>query len=413
MNKHLTKKLSIPKINAKKSFSSSSAILNTTNLSQKTKQNSKSDFQIEKPKLLTNKILNGTILAQTIKEDLKERLALIMSKYKISQKPKLKIILIGERKDSRIYVENKLKACKYIGVDSELKVFSDSVSLQTIKDEVFYSNSDSNTHGIIVQLPVPAGLEAFKSEILSKVAIEKDVDGLNPLNQGRILQMNLTKTLVPPTAVGVLELLRLAIKFDNNIDNYIKDYLLNFSFSEEEVDLSGLDVCVLGRGLTAGLPISILMQKCNGTVTLCHSLSSKFSVEKKLREADIIVTAVGKKDLLTAPQIKKDSIIIDVGINVDVDPLSKLKKVCGDVDFDACVEKAKFITPVPGGVGRMTVIMLIKNVIKSWILANNVDLNEISDLRNLCYGDRNRVLVDSDEVKDKIFEVKKKNRNLI
>ncbi len=397
MNKHLLTKLNNPKINAKKNFSSiiHTNQTNILNLStHKANANPNLNPKVNKELLIQNKqlshkILNGSILAQTIKEELKSRLALTMSKYKIIQKPKLKIILIGEKKDSRIYVENKLKACKYIGVESELKKFSESVSLQTIKEEVYRSNSDPNTHGIIVQLPVPARLEEFKTQILSGVAIEKDVDGLNPLNQGRILQMNLTNTLVPPTAVGVLELLRLAIKFDNNIEHYIKDYLLNFSFSEEEVDLSGLDVCVLGRGLTAGLPISILMQKCNGTVTLCHSLSSKANVDRKLGEADIIVTAVGKRNLLTAPQIKKDSIIIDVGINVDVDPVTQIKRVCGDVgDFDACVEKAKFITPVPGGVGKMTVVMLIKNVIKSWIIANNLDLNEISDMQNLSFGNR-------------------------
>jgi 5,10-methylene-tetrahydrofolate dehydrogenase/methenyl tetrahydrofolate cyclohydrolase len=409
MNKHLTKILNIPKINAKKNFSS---IINTTKTTLKTKVKPKTDLPLEY-RQYSNKILNGSILAQTIKEDLKQRLSLIMSKYKITQKPKLKIILIGERKDSRIYVENKVKACKYIGVDSELKIFNESVSLETIKDEVSYSNSDPDTHGIIVQLPVPLGLEAFKTEILSNVAIEKDVDGLNPLNQGRILQMNLTKTLVPPTAVGVLELLRLAIKFDNNIDNYIKDYLLNFSFSEEEVDLSGLDVCVLGRGLTAGLPISILMQKCNGTVTLCHSLSDKAKVDKKLWDADIIISAVGKKSLLTASQIKRDSIIIDVGINVDIDPKSQLKKVCGDVDFGACVEKARFITPVPGGVGKMTVVMLIKNVIKSWIIENNVDLNEINNIHNLCFGHHNLLQVNSEEIKDKIYDMKDKNKKFV
>jgi len=410
MNKHTIKIFNILKINAKKSFSSSLTLITQNQTKPKINQNTKLSAEYEK---YSNKILNGSVLSQTIKEDLKERVSLIMSKYKIIQKPKLKIILIGERKDSRIYVENKIKACKYIGVDSELKKFNESVSLETIKDELSYSNSDPNTHGIIVQLPVSTHLEAYKTEILSKVAIEKDVDGLNPLNQGRILQMNLTKTLVPPTAMGVLELLRLAIKFNNNIDNYIKDYLLNFSFSEEEVDLSGLDICVLGRGLTAGLPISILMQKCNGTVTLCHSLSSKANIDRKLGEADIIISAVGKKNLLTASQIKNDSIILDVGINVDIDPISKIKKVCGDVEFDRCVEKAKFITPVPGGVGKMTVVMLIKTVIKSWIIANNVDLNEISDIQKLCFGHHNLMGIDSEEVKDKILEVTNKNNNLV
>ncbi len=364
------------------------------------------------PNKFNNKILNGTILSQTIRADLKERVNLIISKYKILHKPKLKIILIGDRKDSRIYVENKIKTCKYIGVESELKHFGENVCLEKILSEINYSNSDPNIHGIIIQLPVPLELEAYKTDILSKVIIEKDVDGLNPLNQGKILQMNLTKTLVPPTAMGVLELVRLAIKFDNNIDNYIENYLLNFSFSEEEVDLSSLDVCVLGRGLTSGLPISILMQKCNGTVTLCHSLSDIEKVNRKLKESDIIITAVGKKNLLNKNQIKENSLIIDVGINVENDVYDKSKKkVCGDVDFMGCLEKAKFITPVPGGVGRMTVVMLIKNVIKSWIISNNIDLNEINDISNLCYGNHSKIGINFEEVKEKIFDFKKNNGN--
>ena len=329
-----------------------------------------------------SKILNGTLLSKAIKEDLKSRLELMQKKYSITDKPKLKIILIGNRNDSRVYVHSKIKVCKYIGLESELKKFDENVKFETIIDEIEISNSDKNIHGIIVQLPIPLQLEPYKTDILSKVQLDKDVDGLNPIHQGRILQMKLNKSLVPPTAMGVLELLRLGIKYENNLEKYIQDYLINKSFTEEIVDLSNLDICILGRGLTAGLPISILMQKCNGTVTVCHSYSDREKIIEKLGISDIIISAVGKKNLILAKNIKENSIIIDVGISFEVDKMSGIKKICGDVEFEECLKKSKYITPVPGGVGRMTVVMLIKNVIKAWSISHGIDINDINEIYN-------------------------------
>jgi methylenetetrahydrofolate dehydrogenase (NADP+)/methenyltetrahydrofolate cyclohydrolase len=336
--------------------------------------------------MLTNadykdKILNGTLLASAIQDSIKKKLETFYqlakdNHYQINP-PKLKVILIGDRMDSKVYVENKLKMCKNIGVLGELKVFPEKTGKEQILGEIQNSNEDESVHGIIVQLPLPNNLLLCRTEILSKVDLRKDVDGLNPLNQGKILQMNLSQCLLPPTAMGVLELLRLGIVYQNNLENYINKYLSWYLFDDQPVDLSGLDITVLGRGLTAGLPLSILMQKCNGTVTTCHSKTK--DINRKCETADILISAVGKKSLVRSNLVKNNSIIVDVGINVDFDEEGN-KVITGDVDFIDVIDKVNYITPVPGGVGKMTVIMLIKNVVKAWESINQVDLKEIKEL---------------------------------
>lgn len=322
------------------------------------------------------KILNGINLSTIIQNSMKNKLDFFytLESGKNYHRPKLKVILVGERLDSKLYVENKIKMCKNLGILSELKTFPNNTSIELILKEIENSNIDETVHGIIVQLPLPNELSRFRTEILSKVDLRKDVDGLNPLNQGKVLQMNICQCLLPPTSMGVLELLRLGINYKNNLDSYFENYLQFYLFDDQPLDLSGLEVTVLGRGLTAGLPISILMQICNGTVTTCHSKTK--DVQKKCQNADILISAVGMKNLVTSNYVKEQSIIIDVGINVEFDSEGN-KSVCGDVDFNGVFEKVKFITPVPGGVGKMTVIMLLKNVIKAWENINNINLNKM------------------------------------
>jgi 5,10-methylene-tetrahydrofolate dehydrogenase/methenyl tetrahydrofolate cyclohydrolase len=291
--------------------------------------------------------------------------------------PKLKVILVGDRPDSKLYVENKLKMCKTIGVEGELILFNSKTSKEEILEEIEKSNEDDSIHGIIVQLPLPDELNSSRTEILASVDLRKDVDGLNPLNQGKILQMDLSQCLIPPTAMGVLELLRLALKYSNSLEKYKSDYLKDFLFDDQPLNLSGLDVTVLGRGLTAGLPLSILMQKCNGTVTLCHSKTQ--NLKSKCEEADILISAVGKSNLVSRHLVKDGSIVVDVGINVNFDEEGN-KLISGDVEFDDVVEKVKYITPVPGGVGKMTVIMLLKNVVKAWGAINQINLKEFNSI---------------------------------
>ena len=161
--------------------------------------------------------------------------------------------------------------------------------------------------------------------------------------------------IFPPTAIGVLESIKLANKYNNNLDQYLDG-------NDEKLNLSGLDIKVIGRGITAGLPISILLQKYNATVTLCHSKTK--NIEKYCREADILVTAIGKPKYFNEDMVKDNAIVIDVGINSDSS--GDKREVVGDVDINNVIDKIKFITPVPGGIGRMTVVMLMKNVINVW-----------------------------------------------
>lgn len=345
------------------------------------------------------KIINGVSLSNIIQESIKQKMSFIKfgkesnsenfdnfdknflqnkisNTFKELYMPKLKIILVGDRPDSKLYVENKLKMCKLIGIESQLMLFPSNITKYEILQEIQNSNKDDSIHGIIIQLPLPENLMSFRTEILSSVDLSKDVDGLNPLNQGKILQMGLSECLLPPTAMGVLELLRLAINYSNDLERYKSNYLQNFLFDDQPVNLSGMDVTVLGRGLTAGLPLSILMQKCDGTVTLCHSKTSPDKMKSKCQESDILISAVGKSNLVSRDLVKENSIVIDVGINVNFDDQGN-KIITGDVEFDSLVDKVKFITPVPGGVGKMTVIMLLKNVVKAWSKINKINLREI------------------------------------
>lgn len=316
-----------------------------------------------------HKIINGSLLSQAMKKVLRDKLQVMNQTYSHLPPPKLNIILIGDRPDSRLYVENKIKMCKLLGIKSELIQFTNLTEAPKVIKAIHDSNHDDKVHGIIVQLPLPDHLIAERTKILSQVDTSKDVDGLNPLNQGKILQMKISECLLPPTAMGVLEILRLVINHNNNIEDYVQNYLIKNCFDDQTVNLSGKNVTVLGRGLTAGLPLSILMQKCDGTVTLCHSKT--LNTNEMSYKADILISAVGKPGLVR-DYVKNNSIVIDVGISVEEDRNGN-KHIRGDVSFEEVLEKVSYITPVPGGVGKMTVIMLLKNVIKSWGVINKIN----------------------------------------
>lgn len=331
------------------------------------------------------RILDGKTLSNAIREDLKYKLSTIMQRHSIINKPKLKIIFIGDKQDSKLYIDNKIKECKYMGVESDLVKFDESISINRVIEEIDKSNSDKNIHGIIVQLPVPRHLESSKIEILSKIDIKKDVDGFNFLSQGGcggLFKADASKSLISPTAVGVREIIRLADVYNNNLEAYIKDYLLGKSLTDERIDLNKKQISILGKGFTAGLPISILMQSSNAKLVQINSKSERNFVLEKLKESDIIISAVGKKNLIIGEHIKDNCIIIDVGISVDVNPENGSRRITGDVNFESCWDKCKYITPVPGGVGKMTVIMLVKNVIQAWMTAHKIDLNEFPNLVN-------------------------------
>ena len=276
-----------------------------------------------------SKIIDGKKISGEIKDELKAKVE------KLKVKPTLVVISVGDNPASRVYVGQKEKAANYIGLNYHHKHY-DSISDDMLIKEIEKLNKDSKVNGIIVQLPLPDGMNETK--IVNTIIPEKDVDGLTYLNAGLLL--NDKTSMVSCTPKGIMELLR-----------------------REKVDLSGARAVVIGRSILVGKPMMNLLINANATVTLCHSKTKDLaSITKK---ADILVVAIGKKHFITSDMVKRGAIVIDVGINrID-------GKLYGDVDYDNVYSKVKKITPVPGGVGPMTVVMLMKNVIEAYEKQNN------------------------------------------
>ena len=242
--------------------------------------------------------------------------------------PTLVVILVGDVQASASYVRQKEKFASKAGINSEVRNFPNSISEQEILDEILKINQDNNVHGVIVQLPLPDHISVTK--VLNTIDPSKDVDGFTPTNVGKLFLGE--ETLVSCTPKGIMLLLE-----------------------STKTDLKGKNVTVIGRSNIVGKPVSILCQQKHATVTMCHSRTRDLTA--KLSDADVIIVAVGVPKFINGDQIPKGSIVIDVGIhNVD-------GKLCGDVDFESAQEKASAITPVPGGVGPMTVCALIENTV--------------------------------------------------
>lgn len=271
-----------------------------------------------------SKIIDGKKYSLKLKEQLKEEVA------KIDIKPCLVVISVGDNPASKVYVSQKEKCANYIGIDYKHLHF-DEIRENELIDEINKLNSDKNVSGIIVQLPLPNGLN--EELIVNTIIPSKDVDGLTYLNAGKLL--NNKDSLVSCTPKGIMYLLK-----------------------EEGVELEGKNVVVIGRSILVGKPMMNLLINANATVTLCHSKTK--NLKEITNQADILIVAIGKKHFITRDMVKKDAVIIDVGINrVD-------GKLYGDVFYDEVFEKVKKITPVPGGVGPMTVVMLMQNVLKAY-----------------------------------------------
>lgn len=273
-------------------------------------------------------ILNGKELSKNINLRLKQRCD-NLNKNDIS--PSLAIILIGDNPESRKYVELKKKTCLKIGVDFNLREYDKNVTEQEIIEELVKLNNDKSIHGIIVQLPLPKHLDEVN--ILNKISVDKDVDGFHEINAGKLF-LNRGITFSPCTPLGCIEL----------IDHY-------------RIDVEGFDICIIGCSNIVGLPLSMMLLRRNATVTLCHKYTK--CLKNKTLNADMIVTCCGFPKILKEDMVKEGVIIIDVGINF-VDGI-----LVGDADFDNLKNKAIYITPVPGGVGPMTVSMLLKQTIES------------------------------------------------
>lgn len=275
-------------------------------------------------------IIYGSEIAKNIKADIKSRVDEIVASGK--RKPCLCVILVGDDPASISYVKGKEKACAEIGFASKMITLPQETSEEELLDIVRECNNDDSIDGILVQLPLPKHINAHN--IIINIDPNKDVDGLHPLNVAKLYQSQ--DGFVPCTPQGVMQILKQA-----------------------NVSLAGKHVVVIGRSHLVGSPVARLLLNENATVTMCHSYTQDLSSITKL--ADILVVCVGKPRMITKEYVKEGAVVIDVGVNRDENG-----KLCGDVDFDNVKEKCSLITPVPKGVGPMTICMLLVNTLKAY-----------------------------------------------
>ena len=245
--------------------------------------------------------------------------------------PGLAVVLVGNDSASRVYVNNKKKACEEIGIYSEEFTMPEETTQEQLMELIDTLNKSEKVHGILVQLPLPRHLN--EKEVINTIRPEKDVDAFHPANVGKIMIGDFD--FVPCTPAGVMELIH-----------------------ESGIDVAGKECVVIGRSNIVGKPQAMLLLHENGTVTICHSRTK--DLKEVTKRADILVAAVGKAKFVTSDMVKKGAVVIDVGMNRDENG-----KLCGDVDFEQVKEVAGAITPVPGGVGPMTIAMLMKNTVKA------------------------------------------------
>lgn len=274
-------------------------------------------------------IIDGTKISLMLRKNVKD----LIKKENIT--PKLAVIQVGDNKASEVYIKNKRKACEDVGISFEYIKFNETISEDLVISEIKRLNNDISVNAILVQLPLPNGFDEGK--IINNIDPVKDVDGLTYQNVGNLVLEN--DCLVPCTPLGVMELL--------------KAY---------NVDLTSKNVCLVGRSNLVGKPLIQLLLKQNATLSICHSKS--LDIKNYTKMADVLIVAAGHPNLITKDMVKDGVIVIDVGINKEGNIL------CGDVCFDEVSKKASLITPVPGGVGPMTVSCLLKNVVKAYKIQN-------------------------------------------
>ncbi|WP_342170215.1 bifunctional methylenetetrahydrofolate dehydrogenase/methenyltetrahydrofolate cyclohydrolase FolD [Rickettsia endosymbiont of Seladonia tumulorum] len=278
-----------------------------------------------------NNVIDGKALASEILNELKHEIQKL--KDKTGESPKLAIVLVGDNPASIIYVKNKIKHANKIGIDTLLLNLPITIKTEDLIAKISELNLDQNVSGIIVQLPLPDSID--KNKILSAISPSKDVDGFHPLNVG-YLHSGIDNGFVPCTALGCLEVIK-----------------------KHEPNLSGKNAVIVGRSNIVGKPLSALLLKEDCSVTICHSKSQNLS--SITSKADIVVAAIGSPLKLTSEYFKPNAIVIDVGIN-----RIGGNKIIGDVDFENVKSKVKYITPVPGGIGPMTIAFLLKNTVQAF-----------------------------------------------
>ena len=280
---------------------------------------------------MSARILYGKEFAAKIKNAARMEIEELKQNFGVT--PGLAVIIVGENPASQVYVRNKHKTCEELGIISEIIAMPEDTTKDSLLSKIDELNSDKNIHGILVQLPLPAAIKAHSDEILNRIDPKKDVDGFHPENIGNLVIGS--PKLVPCTPAGCIEMLDLA-----------------------KIEIDGKNAVIIGRSNIVGKPLFHLLLARHATVTVCHTHTKNLA--DVAREAEILVAASGKPNLVTADMIREGATVIDVGIN-RIAP----KKLVGDVDFDAAKDIAGAITPVPGGVGLLTVAMLMKNVVKA------------------------------------------------
>lgn len=280
-----------------------------------------------------SKLISGKEISLSVKERVANEVADLK---KQGIEPCLAVILVGDDPASRVYVNNKKKACEFCGIRSLEYLLPANATQQELNSLVEMLNEDESVNGILCQLPLPKHLD--EKEVFNLIKPEKDVDAFHPENVGHIMIGDFN--FLPCTPAGIMEMLKY-----------------------EGIDLDGKNCVIIGRSNIVGKPMAMLMLKENATVTICHSHTKNLA--EIVSQADVVVAAVGKARFVTADMVKDGAVIIDVGIN-----RTKDGKLCGDVDFDACCEKASYITPVPGGVGPMTIATLMQNTVTAAKIQN-------------------------------------------
>lgn len=278
-------------------------------------------------------MINGKKLAKETREKLKIKCDELKER---GINPKFAAIMIGNDTASQIYIRNKSKACEEIGIEFEEYLLSENIEQKELIEKIKGLNNRKDIHGILLQSPIPANLDI--NEAFRTIAPEKDVDGFNPLNIGKLCLNQ--DTFVSCTPFGIMKM-----------------------FEAYGIELEGKDVTIIGRSNIVGKPLIQCCLNKNATVTVCHSKTK--NLKEHTQNADIIIVAIGKSKFLKADMIKEGAVVIDVGINRDSEG-----KITGDADFDNILSKASFITPVPGGVGPMTIAMLMNNIIKAAEMQN-------------------------------------------
>ena len=272
------------------------------------------------------KIIDGKSISESVKDAVAAEVAALDGRA-----PCLAVIIVGNNPASRVYVNNKKKACERCGIISVEKALPEETTQAQLLAVIDELNRDGTVDGILCQLPLPAGID--ENAVISAISPEKDVDGFHPVNVGRLFAG--LPCFLPCTPAGIMEMLR-----------------------SEGVEISGKNCVVIGRSNIVGKPVAQLLLAANGTVTVCHSKTRDLPAVTS--QADILVAAVGRPGFVTADMVKEGAVVIDVGINRNSE-----NKLCGDVDFEPVAPKCSAITPVPGGVGPMTIAMLMKNTLES------------------------------------------------